>query len=169
LYALQGRQLEVDPYDTVASREMRPVIKKLLLTVINADAEKTAAKSMKRQWRKLMAKEYVDEKELAFLNAVDRYEANNLKYWQEWIDALRTAHPCIAHCFCSKAGLMLQRVDSEIMRNILLAMAKRDIPCLPVHDSAVVVADHESILMDVMHEEYSRKFDYNFDCIVEKK
>ena len=124
---------------------------------------------MKRQWRKLMAKEYVDEKELAFLNAVDRYEANNLKYWQEWIDALRAAHSPIAHCFCSGAGLMLQRLDSEIMRNILLAMAERDIPCLPVHDSAVVAANHESILMDVMSEEYSRKFDYRFQCTVEKK
>ncbi len=169
LYALQGRQLVGDPYDAVASREMRPVIKKLLLTVINADSEKAAAKSMKRQWRKLMAKEYVDEKELAFLNAVDRYEANNLKYWQEWIDALRAAHSHIAHCFCSGAGLMLQRLDSEIMRNILLTMAERDIPCLPVHDSAVVAANHESILMDVMSEEYSRKFDYRFQCIVEKK
>ena len=169
LYALQGRQLVGDPYDAVASREMRPVIKKLLLTVINADSEKAAAKSMRRQWRKLMAKEYVDEKELAFLNAVDRYEANNLKYWQEWIDALRAAHSHIAHCFCSGAGLMLQRLDSEIMRNILLTMAERDIPCLPVHDSAVVAANHESILMDVMSEEYSRKFDYRFQCIVEKK
>lgn len=165
LYALEGIQLNHDPYDTVAPREMRPIIKKLLLTVLNADSESATVQSMRNQISKLKQKELVSERELKFIRAVDRYRPD----WLELIERLREAHESIGYYFCSGAGLMLQRLDSEVMREALLYLAGQNIPALPVHDSAIVAAHHESELRTAMSLGYRYVFGEEFTCGISRK
>lgn len=120
--------------------QMRPIIKKLLLTVLNADSESATVQSMRNQISKLKQKELVSERELKFIRAVERYRPD----WMDLIERLKEAHEPIGYYFCSGAGLMLQRLDSEVMRETLLYLAGWGIPALRVHDSAIVAAHHES-------------------------
>lgn len=165
LYATQGLQLDFDPYDTVAPKEMRPIIKKLLLTVLNADSEKSAVQSMQQQIRELAGKREVSQRELKFIQAVD----NNRPDWQELIDALKEAHGPIRNYFCSGAGLALQRLDSEIMRSALHSLAEQHIPALPIHDSAIVAAHHERDLQEAMDLAYKSLFGADLHCGISKK
>ena len=165
LYALEGIQLREDPYRAVASDEMRPIIKKLLLTVLNADSESATVQSMRNQISKLKQKELVSERELKFIRAVDRHNPD----WLDLIARLREAHEPIGYYFCSGAGLMLQRLDSEVMREALLYLAGWGIPALPVHDSAIVAAHHESELRTAMSLGYRYVFGEEFTCGISRK
>lgn len=165
LYALERIQLDHDPYDTVAPKEMRPIIKKLLLTVLNADSESATVQSMRNQISKLKQKELVSERELKFIRAVDHYHPD----WMDLIERLREAHKPIGYYFCSGAGLMLQRLDSEVMREALLYLAGQGIPALPVHDSAIVAAQHESELRTAMSLGYRYVFGEEFTCGISRK
>ena len=84
------------------------------------------------------------------------------------ISRLKEAHPAIEKYFCSGAGLYLQRVDSEIMRNVLVRLAAENIPCLPVHDSAVVQYFREAALRREMEQAYQKLFP-GFHCKIERK
>ena len=165
LYALEGIQLDYDPYDIVGSREMRPILKVLLLTALNANSEMSAVLAMTDAIRKLRRKEQVSEWELKFIHAVDRYRPD----WMELIERLKEAHEPIGYYFCSGAGLILQRLDSEVMREALLYLAGQGIPALPVHDSAIVATHHESELRTAMTLGYRYVFGEEFTCGISRK
>lgn len=168
LYAVEGLQLAPKPYDsyaTVAPKVMRPIVKKLLLAVLNADSEKSAVKAMDKEVRKLKNKKCLSARNMTLLKAIDECNPD----WMDLIERLREAHAPIAHYFCSGAGVMLQRLDSEIMRRTLVYLAEQDIPALPVHDSAIVAAHHESELHIGMSMAYGSVFGYDFECGISKK
>jgi hypothetical protein len=104
------------------------------------------------------------ERDLKFLKAWRRYNPN----WYELIDRLNAAHPVIGQYFCSGAGLLLQRIDAQIMRNVLLNLAEKDIPCLPVHDSAIVQYFRSHELQKAMQQAYEEQFP-GFHCGIEAK
>ena len=164
LYAIGGKQISGDPYNSVAPKQMRPLIKKLLLTVLNASSIREAASSMVNQVFTLRSKPLLKERDLKFLKAWRRYNPN----WYELIDRLNAAHPIIGQYFCSGAGLLLQRIDAQIMRNVLLKLAEKDIPCLPVHDSAIVQYFRANELQRTMQEAYEEQFP-GFHCGIEAK
>ena len=112
----------------------------------------------------LRSKPLLKERDLKFLKAWRRYNPN----WYELIDRLRQAHPLIGNFFCSGAGLYLQRIDAQIMRNVLLKLAEKDIPCLPVHDSAIVQYFRANELQRAMQEAYEEQFP-GFHCGIEAK
>ena len=74
LYAIEGKQLDYDPYDTVAPKEMRLIIKMLLLTALNAESEESAKGAMVDEIKKLKRKEYISEWELKLIKALDAYK-----------------------------------------------------------------------------------------------
>lgn len=165
LYAIEGKQLDYDPYDTVAPKEMRSIIKVLLLTVLNAESEQSAKSAMIDEMKKLARKEFISEWEYKLIKALDANEPN----WPDLIEKLRDAHPVIAPYFCSGAGLMLQRLDAEIMREALMYLAEKDIPALPIHDSAIVAAHHKSELHTAMSLGYRYVFGEKFTCGISQK
>ncbi len=165
LYAIEEKQLNHDPYNTVAPKEMRSIIKVLLLTALNAESEESAEGAMIDKIKKLKRKEYITKKDLDLLKAIDIYKPN----WLELIDKLRDAHPLIAPYFCSGAGLMLQRLDAEIMREALIYLAEKNIPALPIHDSAIVAVHHRSELRTAMSLGYHYIFGDRFTCGISEK
>ena len=120
---------------------------------------------MRNQISKLKQKELVSERELKFIRAVERYHPD----WMDLIERLKEAHEPIGYYFCSGAGLMLQRLDSEVMREALLYLAGWGIPALPVHDSAIVAAHHESELRAAMSLGYRYVFGEEFTCGISRK
>ena len=164
LYALEGKQISGDPYSSVAHKSMRPLVKKLLLTVLNASSIREAASSMVNQVLTLQSKPFLKERDLKFLKAWWNHKPN----WYELIDRLRQDHPLIGNFFCSGAGLYLQRIDAQIMRNVLLNLAEKDIPCLPVHDSAIVQYFRSHELQKAMQQAYEAQFP-GFHCGIEVK
>ena len=164
LYAAEGKQITGDPYSSVASRELRPVVKKLLLTVLNASSIREAASSMVNQVQILQQRPLLKERDLKFLRAYLNCKPN----WYDLINRLKVAHPVIGQYFCSGAGLHLQRIDSEIMRDVLVGLSERNIPCLPVHDSAIVQYFREADLRREMQLAYCKMFP-GFYCGIERK
>ena len=82
------------------------------------------------------------------------------------LDWLKMVHAPIAEYIHSKKGLNLQYLDSQITEAILMSMTKQGIPCLPVHDSYVVPAQHEAELQEAMMEEYRKVM--GFEPVIEK-
>lgn len=70
--------------------------------------------------------------------------------------ALRDAHAPIAHLFESGEGLRIQRMESDIMVQVLLRLIDRGITALPIHDAIVVGEPHagraETVMKTVFHE-----------------
>ncbi len=170
LYAVEGIQLRPRPYDPYTIvipevPEMRSIIKTLLLTVLNANSEESAINAMNESMAELAKKKDVSARDLKLIKAIDAHSPN----WATLIDRLGTAHPDLARYFCSGAGLMLQRLDSEIMRQALLYLAGKDIPAIPIHDSAIVAVIHESELRTAMQLGYSYVFGEKLTCGISKK
>ena len=65
LYALEGKQISGDPYSSVAHKSMRPLVKKLLLTVLNASSIREAASSMVNQVLTLQSKPFLKDSNFA--------------------------------------------------------------------------------------------------------
>ena len=66
-------------------------------------------------------------------------------------------HEGIKHRFNTGFGLQLQRIDSDIMFDVLehfVAVEKQ--PIIPIHDSAIVTIDDVATLFLVMRESYYR-------------
>ncbi len=166
LYAVNRIQLppDFDPYTRIAGKEMRPIVKVLFLTAINAKDDLDTIKSMNEQIMTLKGKIALSERELKFLNLCKEYDPD----WKDLIGRLKKAHSAIHDSFCGRFGVLLQRIDAEIMRYIMLELAKQNIPCLPVHDSAIVAEQHEDLLRDIMDKTYRWKLN-GFSCPISKK
>ncbi|MEE7478822.1 hypothetical protein MHIMP23_21735 [Methylobacterium hispanicum] len=68
-------------------------------------------------------------------------------------------HEPIRHLFNSDAGVRLMRIDADMAGQVMDACAKASIPCLPVHDSFSVPAQHKGFVEGVMGEVLDRTRD----------
>ena len=64
-------------------------------------------------------------------------------------------HKPIAKYVGNDQGIILQRLDSDIMNNILVSLAEKGITGLPIHDSVVVKKKYEKILKSLMISSYN--------------
>ena len=70
------------------------------------------------------------------------------------VAALVEAHPVLErHVFGSQAN-RLMLAESDIMTAVLLGLAGRGIPALPVHDSLVFPVRHRETVRGVMEQEF---------------
>lgn len=165
LYALKGIQLTKKPYEHVADPDMRVIIKVLLLAALNADSVGETVNAMNTKIFKLRHKLWLSERDQSFLRAYYRH----LPDWRTLIAELKEAHAPIAEFFGSGAGVLLQRIDAEIMCNILLILEQWNVPALPVHDSVIVPCYSEWRLKDAMDFAYMAVMGPHFDCPISKK
>ena len=70
---------------------------------------------------------------------------------------IEKSYPEIAEWFGRERGLDLQYIDSCISNHILLTLAYRDVPCLPIHDSYIVEKKHVNLLQSAMTQAYSQE------------
>lgn len=141
LYAEKGLPMALDdPYhiDNMPPGT-REVVKRSLLTIINAKDRKSALQSIRKQIR---------ERKITLPTGVSKIE--------EIIEPFEAKHEAIREYFFSGQGVFLQKLDSQIAEHIMLTLAKQGIPALPLHDSFIVSHHQEQALKITMQEAYSR-------------
>jgi hypothetical protein len=140
LYAKEGIEYAGDVYQIEGvPGELRPVIKQILLRIVNADTQ-----------RKFMG------------SIMNDLEEPTKKHFPAGIvhlvNLLKAKHKPIAHHFHSGDGLKSQYRDSVLAEKIMLSFVERGQPILPVHDSFIVSAweEHElkAAMLSAFAEEY---------------
>ncbi len=142
VYHLEGIDYKEDPYLAITDDpEERIVFKLLLLVTMNAEDEESALGGFRNKNRDKLKALIGDLKDITLKPLLAR---------------IKEAHPQIAKYIHADAGVKLQYLDSQITEAILLRMTEQDIPCLPIHDSYIVPAQHEKLLLMAMMEEYRK-------------
>jgi hypothetical protein len=132
LYAEAGKPMHGDPYDL--PDWPRKQVKRAFNILVNAETRQSAICAIAQE---------IGGKG-AFLKA-DALAAE-----------LERKHKPIAHMFGSGAGLRLQRRDSDMAEAVLLNLAAKGMPCLPVHDSFIVANQHGETVMEMMRSELEK-------------
>lgn len=161
IYWLGGLPIpEDDPYTLEGFPEgTRRVVKQCLLTMINAKDRKEAMASINQKVRGYKTKRTkVDGSWLSTrknLHQKDRIVLPaGIKSVEKIIQAFEQKHHSIKEWFFSGKGTTLQYWDSQIAVKILLMLAKKGIPALPLHDSFIVEEPYEAKLRQYMSEAY---------------
>lgn len=159
LYADIGKQLSLDAYSFLPN-EQRALAKFSMLVVLNAENEEQAIKALEYRKEELLYATGLSEKKenlrRAFILNDDM---------QDVVAKAKEAHPDIAHFFFSQYALKLQNRDSKLAIEILDHFADMGIPVLPVHDSFIVVQEHEASLRNAMDSVYSMN-NNGFKCTI---
>ena len=132
--------LEGDPYALpiglipgAGEALQRTLVKKLVLTALNARTPKSAFSSFREGFPTgHMAKGLRD----ADLQVV--------------LSAFTKKHPHLADCLCADLGIRLMNLDAQIAAWVLRNFTRRGIPVLSVHDSFIVDYTHVGLLKRVM-------------------
>ncbi len=77
------------------------------------------------------------------------------------VDAILKAHAPIADDLYTGVGVMLQGLDGQLARNVMLRFVELGRPCLSCHDSFDVWPEDEQLLRRVMVEEYQKFPQFN--------
>ena len=158
LYAMEGLQLEGDPYDLGAATE-HPVGRKFAKTafqcLLNSE-NRTKAEKAVNNWAREEHPEMIPT-----LTALGLYPARKI------LKSLEKRHNPIRHCFAGR-GPQLANLDAKIALNIVFHFINQGIPCLPVHDSFLVQERYESELRQVMLDTYKEHAN-GFTIPIQKK
>ncbi len=79
-------------------------------------------------------------------------------YAAQIVRAVKAAHPDIKDDFGSDKGVMLMRIDSDIIVKAMLVLVDEKIPFLPVHDSIVCRKSDKDRVMQVMKDSFLEVF-----------
>lgn len=146
LYAKEGIQYDEDPYAVIDERkEVRPFLKHILLSLINAKDENTALKSASKWY-------FNHHKEREILKELGISKIKPL------IEKIKEVHSPISHYFCcsDSTGLRVMNLDARIALDIVHYFALKQIPILAIHDSFIVQKQYEQELYTIMQNVYSR-------------
>lgn len=144
LYNLRGLPLPDQlPYylpGWPGDKNTRKAIKRIVNTLINAEDRATARQSV-----------------LFGPDSIARECGLTAEDVDKMIAAILVKHAPVADDLPSGAGVRLQYHDSEIAQRIMLRLWGQGIPCVPLHDSFVVAAEHDAELDQAMREESARE------------
>ena len=158
LYAKVGLQLEKDGYSFLAP-ELRPAAKKLMLILLNCDAEHKLRSSLGETKYNLLCKgSFRTAKDNSMLAALEKMNT------KEALAIAKEYHKPIKQFFCSGISLELQNLDAKIATAIVAGFATRGIPVLPVHDSFIIAKSCQEELREAMQTAY--RDHTGFDCPV---
>lgn len=142
LSAEKGIELEVDPYELPAGTVpgtppalQRTLVKKLLLTALNARDRQAAFRSFRGEWPDGHMGKNMTDKEL-----------------EQLVQAFLTRHPHLADCVFADQGIRLMNVDSQIAERVHRHFTNQGVPVLSVHDSFIVDYSRVGELKRVMAE-----------------
>lgn len=128
-YELLGRSVPI--------RIGRPMVKTAFGIMICASSERSAIGAMDKELRKAGIQEPYQHAERTLATMSEEL-------------------PQLQHYFFSGIGLRLQNIDAGICANVQRYCRANDIPCLSIHDGFRVMAEHESIVVDLMEEEMKK-------------
>lgn len=158
-YALTGLSdmyLTQDFGYSKSDKEMyRALVKKTFLTLLNANSEVQAAKSVMKK----VKKNYLDQDAAGGPHRVRYAYPRDVTYYKvrDLINWIRAQHPSINHLFCTELGPYFQFIDSEISNRVLMKMIGEGRPVLPVHDSFICKTEDQARLSEIMHEAFAEQ------------
>lgn len=168
LYAKEGIQLDYDPY--LIDGYERKTIKIASFVLLNCDSltrfksnvtksGNPKVKSAFQRWKKEYKGDYKqDDNRPDYLKGFIEGMPDNIK-GNELLKALQDKHYKIAHWFGTEdIGLKLQKMDSDIMANVLTTLSGLNIPVLPVHDSLICPKsklNHAKLTMQQCYNNYT--------------
>ena len=82
---------------------------------------------------------------------------------KELIEKIKQFHAPISKYFASGIGIKLQNMDAKIAMNIVDYFARKNIPCLPVHDSFIIEKYHQDELRCIMQKSFFDMFRAKID------
>ena len=183
LYSLAGIQLEGDPY-TVEGFDRRTIKLTSLVLLNSEDLEKFKANVTKSGNPKVKAEciQYQKDFELFIkrssqgLPCQQPYKPKSLQGFiegmpdhikgSELLEAILKRHKPIAYLFgADRIGLKLQNKDSLIMTKTITALAKQNIPVLPVHDSVRCRESDLEAVCKAMREAFESET--GFSCTID--
>jgi hypothetical protein len=140
LSAEQGVEIATDPYELPVNSVpgtpealQRKIVKKLLLTALNAPDRRSAFGSFRGDWPKgHMAKKMTNE------------DLDNL------MKVFLEHQPHLSELVFADQGIRLMNVDSQIMERVHRNFTQQGIPVLSVHDSCIIEYTHAGQLKQVM-------------------
>jgi len=170
LYAREGLQFAGDPY--LVDGYERSTIKTVCLQLVNIEnlgAFKQGITKSGKPETKSLAASYADKVRVYNQQKALGFKANQPKKpkkllgfiegipdgvkGDDLLNKLMERHKPIAHHFgTDRIGLILQRMDSEVLSNALERL--HGIPCLPVHDSIRCKVSDSGIVIDAMKAAY---------------
>jgi hypothetical protein len=150
LYRLAGEDLPEDDVYAIGghSEDMRPLLKVILLVMINSKNPLEAARAV---WNDSVNKRF-------------RYDHKKIK---DIMDRFIERHSPIQMFFNSGSRVFLQFLDSQIAERVMLEMVEDGIVCLPIHDSFIAQVSHETELKTAMEKVFNELYGGNIS--IEKK
>jgi hypothetical protein len=79
------------------------------------------------------------------------------KRWKELMPAIARKHSAVKGALCSGIGAQLMFTDAKIMCRNLADLYREGIVALPIHDSVIVQAKHESRAFEIMERNLALK------------
>lgn len=148
--SLPGTGLTVPADSYVLPGLERDMVKTVFNAMLNVDTRQ----GMRGAAKKAAIDDAIDEaKEKALVSRV-AYKYPDTEPWiaayTGCIKPIRERHKAIDAAFGTGIGLLLQNVDSQVAEAVMLAMAQRGVTVLPVHDSFIVRAEYEPLLLSIM-------------------
>lgn len=143
MYAWEGKPCPDDFYERVMALCgcPRPVAKRMALMAVNAGSHRALSSAVNFSKRE------------GEPNLYDELKASGLTPGAV-VAALVEAHPTLErHVFSGQAN-RLMLAESDITTAVLLGLAGRGIPALPVHDSLVFPVRHREAVRGVMEREF---------------
>jgi hypothetical protein len=140
--------------------ETRDVVKRSLLTLINADSKRQGMRSIREHINGVKVRtKFVNGKkkqEEKVIHKNDRIILPPGIKIEKIIKAFEKKHEAIKNWFFTGKGVELQYWDSQIAVEILLTLVKEGVPCLPLHDSFIVSEPQENGLRGVMSKAFHK-------------
>ena len=132
--------------------DYRFVVKTALLVMLNCKDESNLFNIVyahfnkdKEQWRR----------KIFFEKFMQEY--GTTEKFNEFIQKIKDKHSTISKYFCSGIGKRLQRIDSDIMSDILENCLNNDIIALPVHDSVIVKKKDLTKVKEIMYKAFEEQ------------
>lgn len=144
-YSLEKQPAPKDPYSLplvltgYTKAEQRAVVKSLVLSAINAADRSKAYKAFRNEQQTKTKQKSLTNAQLEQL--LELFIANN-KPLQSYI--------------CTDAGVRLMAIDGAITAKLIEYFTNNGIVVLTIHDSYLVLMEHEQLLMDKM-KQYTRE------------
>ena len=113
-----------------------------------------------RDYLKKAANEESAIKAINYRCRAERKEAPFLKNkrTKDLIKMLSDKHSKLGNIFYTGRGVFLQNIDSNLAERVMLILAEKGIPALPIHDSFIVSRLHEDDLRDAMSQATTEKY-----------
>lgn len=136
--------------------DYRFVVKTALLVMLNCKDESNLFNIVyahfnkdKEQWRR----------KIFFEKFMQEY--GTPEKFNEFVQKIKDKHFAISKYFCSGIGKRLQRIDSDIMSDILENCLNNDIIALPVHDSVIVKKKDLIKVKEIMYKAFKEQTGFN--------